>query len=121
MDISEETKGSVIVLGPKGRVDSNSAKEFEEKLLGLLNGGAKSLVIDLEGLGYISSAGLRVLLGARKTLTEAGSECLLVNMKPQIERVLEVIKALPGMRIFASAQEADDYIARIQEKIIEGE
>jgi hypothetical protein len=42
-------------------------------------------------------------------------------MKPQIERVLEVIKALPGMKIFASAQEAEEYIARIQEKILEGE
>jgi anti-anti-sigma factor len=104
-----------------GRLDTSSSPAAEQALAPVLAAAPKHVVFDLAGLDFISSAGLRVLLGARKTLTEAGSECLLVNMKPQIERVLEVIKALPGMRIFASAREADEYIARIQEKILEGE
>jgi anti-anti-sigma factor len=78
-------------------------------------------VFDLAGLDFISSAGLRVLLLARKTLSDSGSECVLVNMKPQIERVLEVIRSLPGMKIFANAREADEYLASIQERVLEGE
>jgi anti-anti-sigma factor len=112
-------KTTVVTLA--GRMDTSSSPRAEQALAPVLAAAPKHVVFDLAGLDFISSAGLRVLLGARKTLSDAGSECVLVNMKPQIERVLEVIKALPGMRIFASAREADEYIARIQEKILEGD
>ncbi|HET7294403.1 MAG TPA: STAS domain-containing protein [Vicinamibacteria bacterium] len=104
-----------------GRLDTDTSPRAEQALAPILATSPKHVVFDLAGLDFISSAGLRVLLGARKALTGAGSECLLVNMKPQIERVLEVIRSLPGMKIFASASEADDYLARIQERVLEGE
>jgi len=104
-----------------GRLDTATSPRAEEALAPVLARAPRHVVFDLAGLDFISSAGLRVLLGARKTLTDAGSECVLVNMKPQIERVLEVIKALPGMRIFKDAKEADDYLSGLQERVIEGE
>ena len=104
-----------------GRLDTASSPRAEQVLVPVLASAPKHVVFDLAGLEFISSAGLRVLLGARKTLTDAGSECLLVNMKPQIERVLEVIRSLPGMKIFTSAREADEYLAGLQERILEGE
>jgi len=104
-----------------GRLDTSSAPRAEQALAPVLASSPKHVVFDLAGLDFISSAGLRVVLGARKTLSDAGSECLLVNMKPQIERVLEVIRALPGLRVFASAREADEYLASIQERVLEGE
>ena len=111
MDISEESKGSVIVLGPKGRVDSNTAKEFEEKLLGLLNGGAKSLVIDLEGLGYISSAGLRVLLMAAKRAKALNTKLALCAMPKPIKDVFDMSGFSP---IFAIHKALDEAVASVQ-------
>lgn len=102
-----------------GRLDTTTSPAAEKALAPVLAAAPKHVVFDLAALEFISSAGLRVLLGARKTLTDAGSECLLVNLRPQIERVLEVIKSLPGMRMFASAREADEYIASIQERILD--
>ena len=110
---------TVVVLA--GRLDTETSPRAEGALASVLSAAPKHVVFDLAGLDFISSAGLRVLLGARKTLTEAGSECLLVNMKPQIEKVLEIIKALPGMKIFRNAKEADDYLATIQERVLEGD
>jgi anti-anti-sigma factor len=104
-----------------GRLDTATSPRAEEALAPVLAHAPRHVVFDLAGLEFISSAGLRVLLGARKTLTDAGSECVLVNMRPQIERVLEVIKALPGMRIFQNAKEADDYLSGLQERVLEGE
>lgn len=109
------------VVSLTGRLDTESSPRAEGALQPILAAKPKHVVFDLAGLDFISSAGLRVLLGARKALGEAGSECVLVNMKPQIERVLEVIRSLPGMKIFASAREADEYLASIQEKVLEGD
>jgi anti-anti-sigma factor len=109
------------VVSLAGRLDTASSPRAEQALAPVLASAPKHVVFDLAGLDFISSAGLRVLLGARKTLTDAGSECVLVNMKPQIERVLEVVRSLPGMKIFASAREVDEYLAALQEKILEGE
>jgi anti-anti-sigma factor len=104
-----------------GRLDTASSPRAEQALAPVLASAPKHVVFDLAGLDFVSSAGLRVLLGARKTLTDAGAECVLVNMKPQIERVLEVIRSLPGLKIFANAKEMDDYLIGLQEKILEGE
>jgi len=102
-----------------GRLDTTTSPAAEKALAPVLAAAPKHVVFDLGGLEFVSSAGLRVLLGARKVLTDAGSECLLVNLRPQIERVFDVIKSLPGMKMFASAREADEYIASIQERILE--
>jgi anti-anti-sigma factor len=104
-----------------GRLDTATAPGAEETLAPVLAAKPKHVVFDLAGLEFISSAGLRVLLGARKALGESGSECLLVNVQPQIARVIEVIKSLPGMKIFTSAQEADDYLSALQRRVIEGD
>jgi anti-anti-sigma factor len=112
-------KTTVVTLA--GRLDTASSPKAEQALAPVLASAPKHVVFDLAGLDFVSSAGLRVLLGARKTLTDAGAECVLVNMKPQIERVLEVVRSLPGMKIFASAREMDDYLTGLQEKILEGE
>jgi anti-anti-sigma factor len=109
------------VVSLTGRLDTATSPRAEQALAPILAVAPKHVVFDLGGLDFVSSAGLRVLLGARKTLTDAGSECVLVNMKPQIERVLEVIKSLPGIKIFANAREVDDYLAGIQRKVLEGE
>jgi anti-anti-sigma factor len=112
-------KTTVVTLA--GRLDTASSPKAEQALVPILASAPKHVVFDLAGLDFISSAGLRVLLGARKTLTDAGAECVLVNMTPQIERVLEVVRSLPGMKIFASAKEMDDYLTGLQERILEGE
>jgi anti-sigma B factor antagonist len=105
----------------KGRLDTVTAPMAETSLAPVLASAPRYVVFDLADLEFISSAGLRVLLGVRKTLTDAGSECLLVNMKPQIEKVIEVVKALPGLRIFKDAKELDSYLAALQERILQGD
>ena len=66
--MAEERVGATLVIAPAGRVDSVSSGELERHVVARLDAGERQLVIDLAGVAYISSAGLRVLLLAAKRL-----------------------------------------------------
>ena len=72
MTITKEQNGGNLTLAPVGRLDTTTAPMLETELKGSL-GGVTELILDFEGLEYISSAGLRVLLSAQKTMNQQGS------------------------------------------------
>jgi anti-sigma B factor antagonist len=71
-----------------GRLDTNTAPELDAAL-GELMEGAESLVLDFEKLEYVSSAGLRVLLSAQKTMSKQG-EMKLLHVNETIGEIFEV-------------------------------
>lgn len=72
----------------EGRLDTNTAPELEAAFGEILE-GVESLVLDFEKLEYVSSAGLRVLLSAQKTMTKQG-EMKLVHVNETIGEIFEV-------------------------------
>ena len=72
MDMQLTQNGSALTIALKGRLDTMTAPELETKLKDALD-GIEELTFDLEALEYISSAGLRVLLSAQKTMNRQGS------------------------------------------------
>lgn len=103
-----------------GSLDTSTAPELEKQLAPVLAGAVKDLVFDLEHLKFISSAGLRVFSSARKTLKERGGQASFIRMQPQIREVFEIMKALPGVAVFASVEEFDRYLAVRQRRNLEG-
>ncbi len=97
-----------------GSLDTATAPELEQKIMPILNSEVKDLVFDLAGLKFISSAGLRVFSIARKKLKEHGGQAGFINLQPQIEEVFEIMKALPGISVFQSVAEMDEYLAARQ-------
>lgn len=75
MTIKQTKADNRIVVSVNGRIDTNTAPEFLEFIKGVLP-GAKELEINLEGVDYVSSAGLRVILFAQKTMNSQGSMCV---------------------------------------------
>lgn len=69
----------------QGSIDSSNAPQFEEELLSAVSGG--SLTIDAEDLAYISSAGLRVLLKAKKAM---GAELAMINVSSEVFEILDM-------------------------------
>jgi anti-anti-sigma factor len=98
-----------------GTLDGVTAPLLEEALKPLLD-SVDHLVFDLADLKFISSAGIRVLLKARKELKAADGSFAMKNLQPQIQKVFEIIGSLPGMAIFTSEQELDAYLAAMQRK-----
>ena len=71
MEITRNCEGTSLELALKGRLDTMTAPKLEEALGNL--SGVDTLVLNFEALEYISSAGLRVLLAAQKTMNKQGS------------------------------------------------
>jgi len=104
----------------EGRLDTVTALQLEKQLELLLDGRYDRLVLDLAGLEFISSAGIRVLVQARKCMGAQDGGVFMVNAQPQIVKVFEIIKALPGMIVFRSDAEMDQYLGMMQRRVLRG-
>lgn len=104
-----------------GRLDTHTYGELDQQLSPVLGSQVQSLILDLAGLDYISSAGVRSIFKARKALASRGGKVVVVNPKPQIQKVFDVVKAVPLDEIFSSVQEADAYLDAMQKKVLRGD
>lgn len=103
----------------KGRLDTQTYAECEQRLEPLLNPATKVLVFDLAQLDYLSSMGLRVLMKTSRTMSSLGGKCLLTRLQPPIRTVIDIANALPAQNIFASVEEADRYLDVMQRRVKE--
>jgi anti-anti-sigma factor len=104
-----------------GRLDTNTAPELDAALAPILAGPANSVIFDLAKLEYISSAGLRAIFKTKKQTAKAGGATFVVNPQPQVQKVFDIVKAMPGDSIFRSWAEMDAYLDTMQKKVIEGD
>lgn len=106
-----------------GRLDTHTFGRLDEALAPILESASPphALVLDLGGLDYISSAGIRSIFKARKALAPHGGRVLVVNPQPQIQKVFDLVKAVPLGDIFTSTAEADAYLDAMQKKVLRGD
>ena len=88
MTITKPKNGSALTLALQGRLDTTTAPELEKELKGSLD-GVDTLTMDFEQLDYISSAGLRVLLSAQKTMSKLGG-MKVIHVSDLVMEVFEV-------------------------------
>jgi anti-anti-sigma factor len=79
-----------VLIAVRGRLDMTSAGTLEEELLAQIAGGQHRLAIEMEGLDYLSSAGLRALLVAARRLQEVGGTLVLVALRGPVKDVLDL-------------------------------
>ena len=88
MTINKTVDGSAVTMALAGRLDTSTAPQLEAELKQTLPGMQK-LVLDFQELDYISSAGLRVLLSAQKTMNKQG-EMILQHVNETVREVFEI-------------------------------
>ncbi|MFC1897955.1 STAS domain-containing protein [Candidatus Cloacimonadota bacterium] len=106
MEIKQEKKGEVTVLNVSGRLDATTATELEASLVPLIEQNGKKIVLDLGGLEYISSAGLRILLLGMKMIKKVSGKMVICEMKEHIREIFEIAGFLPIFTIVASQDDA---------------
>ncbi|MCM2439410.1 STAS domain-containing protein [Agrobacterium vitis] len=89
MNITEQEIGSVRVLTIAGRIDSVTSKSLEDIVIPKMQ-VSPALVIDLDAVQYVSSAGLRVLLKAAKIAKATGHRLVLSALAPQVQEVFDI-------------------------------
>ena len=90
MEITVNEYKRVTVVTVSGRVDSVTYGEFESALQAELEQGRVNIVLDFSGVEFISSAGLRVLVNARKLVKNAGGRIAFAQPSPQVTETLEI-------------------------------
>ncbi len=88
MTMEIKKNAEVMIIEIAGRLDTTTAPALEKVINGDI-GDAKNLVLDLKAVQYISSAGLRVLLGAQKKMQKIGS-MKVVNVCEAVMEVFEM-------------------------------
>ena len=114
--VAIDEENSVARVALVGALNTDTAPDFEKRMKKVLKGGYQLTVLDMKHLDYISSAGLRVIFKAAKEANAAGLRMAAANRKPHIDKVFEILKALPDMAVFANEQELDDYLDAMQEQ-----
>ncbi|MGH8688214.1 MAG: STAS domain-containing protein [Burkholderiales bacterium] len=112
MPLAHRQFDNALVLSPSGRLDHDNCETFREELAPHLERSAKestSIVLDLSGLEYVSSAGLRCFMLAAKQAKAQSSRIVIAAMQPvvaeifQIARFNLVFEAYPKVRDALSA------------------
>lgn len=104
-----------------GRLDTASYAQLDDALAPMLAAHPQALVLDLAHLDYISSAGVRCILKARKALAPHDGRLLVVHPQEQIRKVIEIVQAVSMDEIFESSADADAYLDALQRRILDGE
>ena len=89
MTIKEKRDAKSLVVEISGRVDSVTAPELSEYLKDAIQ-GVEDLTLNFKDVDYVSSAGLRVMLYAQKTMNAQGGTLVLTNVNDDIKDTLEL-------------------------------
>lgn len=90
MDIQTQVYQRVTVISVKGRVDSSSAGDLEAALKRLLEEGTSNLVLDLSGVEFLSSSGLRVLVTTLKAVRKSGGDLRLAQLSQRASDAIDL-------------------------------
>ena len=90
MEIVKNRNENELRISVEGRLDTSTAPALEQEINDNLE-GVESLILDFKGLEYISSAGLRVLLGSQKAMSKQGS-MKLCNVNADVMEILEITR-----------------------------
>ncbi|HQZ39981.1 MAG TPA: STAS domain-containing protein [Vicinamibacterales bacterium] len=107
MEIAERTVNDVMILDLKGKMTLGEGDELlKDKINSLLSTGRKKLLLNLEGVPYIDSAGLGEVVRTYTTVSRQGGSLKLLNLTKRIEDLLSITKLLTVFETFDSEAEA---------------
>jgi anti-anti-sigma factor len=102
--VESARRGTVVIVTPRDRFDTNSAPEVERILMDHIERSERRIVLDLSHISYISSIGLRVILKAAMDVTARGGRLVLAGGNEHVGSVLQLSGALM-MSLHASTLE----------------
>jgi anti-anti-sigma factor len=106
MQIQEERQGNVHIVTIDDHLDTSTATLFETRLLGLIDAGARRILLDCAALSYVNSAGLKVLLMASKKLEPVKGDLVICSLSQNVHMIFEMIGFTRIMKIAPTREAA---------------
>ncbi len=116
--VTDEKRQGTFIISLSGTVDSNTYMILEKEVDSILKNRPEVIILDMDRVNYISSAGLRVIFKTKKNLKQNKGNMYMVNLSSSIKKVFDIVNALPIQEIFSSIEELDDYLDKMQKKEI---
>lgn len=106
MKIEFRDQNGVTVVSLEGRLDTTSSPEIRAALDRAVDDGASKLLLDFEGVDFVSSAGLRVLLAMAKRLQKSGGGLRVCNLNETVSEVFEISGFTSILAVFPDLEAA---------------
>jgi anti-anti-sigma factor len=106
MKIEASEREDVRIVALDGKLDTNAAASFETQLEALAQESARSIVVDLAKLDFITSSGLRVLIATAKRLKAGGGELCVCGLNQTVGEAFDISGVGALLRVFHSVDDA---------------
>ncbi|CAN7259934.1 STAS domain-containing protein [Paenibacillus sp. LjRoot56] len=106
MNITEQVQGDIVLVSLQGRLDGNTSASLESAFAKLVEQGNGKFVFNLQGLDYVSSAGLRSLLSAAKMVKVIQGKLALARMNDQVKEVFDMSGFSSIFKLYETEDEA---------------
>lgn len=91
MQLSFKITNKTLIVSVIGEIDHHSAEQAREKIdRHIDNNSIKNVLFDFAGVNFMDSAGIGVIIGRYKKIAPLGGKMAVVNVRPQIKRILEI-------------------------------
>lgn len=111
MNITTLLKQGALIVRVEGELDMHVADEFRSIVDSAIDSsGVKNIILNLEGVSFIDSSGLGVILGRYKRISHLGGKILTANVQPQIVPIFELSGLFRIMQSYKSEAEALQYL-----------
>ena len=106
MNIEEKREGNILVLYLSGQLDNVAAHEFASLLARHIEAGEHHLLLNLANLSYLSSSGLRILLGAAQKLDTLRGKFFLCSLTNAVKQAIELVGFHRILKIYENEDDA---------------
>lgn len=104
------TEGKINILCVSGRLDPHGGKDFKDTITALTETEGTDLLVDLEHLDYMASAGFRELFLAGRKIGRSGGRLVVCSLRGEVKRVFELARFDTAYPIYETRQEALDFL-----------
>lgn len=113
MDINIEEKNGVFVLYLSGRMDATTVSVFDEAFKEQLATNATKIIVNMQGLVYISSAGLRGILISEKSARAKSAHLCFCCMQDMVTEVFKISGFSSILKVYTTEEEALEYVTSV--------
>jgi anti-sigma B factor antagonist len=97
---------NVVVVQPLGFIDTNTSDQMAQALKGIFAQERYRIIIDLQNVNFISSAGWGIFIGEIRFLREHQGDLRLASMQPEVEEIYRILEFDSIIRAYPTVEEA---------------
>ncbi len=113
----KQTEPEVITLTLRGPLNDETCALLDREVSRALTAPLRTLVLDMAGVDFVTSAGIGTIMKARTSLARKNADLAMVGLQPQVQKVFDIIRVLPMMPVFQDRAELDEYLGTIQRQM----